>query len=220
MRSPTRSARRRGGGAAHARGTLRRVTTPSDATSDADLVRAIAAGGGPAVGGDPAEAHLCRRFAPRIRLYGLRHLHDEERARDLVQSVLLAVLVAARAGRVEDPERIDRFILGTCRNTSMRMREVDARAASVATEELDVAVFLPETERIETGALVRCLGALDARSRTVVHLSFHEQRSADEIAKALETTPGNVRVVRHRAIASLRRCLDGAGASSHGEAPP
>jgi RNA polymerase sigma-70 factor (ECF subfamily) len=138
-------------------------------------------------------------------------LRDEERARDLVQAVLLAVLVAAREGRIEDPDRFDRFVLGTCRNASMRTREVDARATPVTTEELDVLTFLQETEFVDTGALVHCLAALDLRGRMVVNFSFYEDRSADEIAKALETTAGNVRVLRHRAIAALRRCLDGPG---------
>jgi RNA polymerase sigma-70 factor, ECF subfamily len=184
-----------------------------EAISDAEIVRTIAtltgAGDSRAEDGKKAEAELCRRFAPRIRLYGLRHLRDEERARDLVQAVLLAVLVAARAGRIEDAERVDRFVLGTCRNASLRMREIAARAILVADEELDVAPFLQETEFIETGALVRCVAALDLRGRMVVTMSFLEQRSAEEIAKALETTAGNVRVLRHRAIAGLRRCLDG-----------
>ena len=197
-----------------------------EASSDAELVRTIAAlcGAGDmhAEGVKRAEAELCRRFAPRIRLYGLRHLRSEDRARDLVQTVLLAVLVAARAGRVEDAERIDRFVLGTCRHTSMRMRDVAARATLVGDEEslvrdfpgsLDVTPFLPETEFIDTGKLVGCIAALDLRGRVVVTMSFLEERSADEIAKALETTAGNVRVVRHRAIGALRRCLDGAAAT-------
>jgi RNA polymerase sigma-70 factor (ECF subfamily) len=202
------------------------MTALGEETSDAELVRVIAAqhaaGGVRAEGGSRAEADLCRRFAPRIRLYGFRHLRDEERARDLVQAVLLAVLVAVRGGRVEDPEHFDRFVLGTCRNTSMRMREIDARATAVPTEELDVSTFLPETEFVETGALVHCLLALDLRGRMVVNLSFCEERSAEEIARMLETTPGNVRVLRHRAIAALRRCLDGAGVASddgHGNDP-
>ena len=61
----------------------------------------------------------------------------------------------------------------------------------------------------ETMALVRCMAALELRGRMVVMLSFFEERSAQEIANALETTAGNVRVVRHRAVAALRRCLDG-----------
>jgi RNA polymerase sigma-70 factor (ECF subfamily) len=196
------------------------MTALVEGTSDAELVRMIAAKhtSAQAVGG--AEAELCKRFAPRIRLYGLRHLRTEESARDLVQAVLLAVLVAAREGRVEDPEKFDRFVLGTCRNTTKRMREIDARATPVPTEELDVSSFLERTEFIDAGALVRCVAALDLRGRTVVVLSFVEERSADEIAKTLETTAGNVRVLRHRAVAALRRCLDGAGVADGQEKSP
>ena len=71
---------------------------------DGELVRLIAAG---AADAPAAEAELCRRFAPRIRLYGLRHLRDEDRARDLVQAVLLAVLQAAR-GRAHRRSRAGR----------------------------------------------------------------------------------------------------------------
>src|SRR5262245_3162106 len=81
--------------------------------SDAELVRCIADGAGDA---RSAEAELCLRFVERVRLYGLRHLRTEERAADLAQSVLLAVLEAARAGRLQDHERVDRFVLGTCRH--------------------------------------------------------------------------------------------------------
>src|SRR6187551_3775066 len=91
--------------------------------SDAQLARRAATGSDRA-----AEAELCRRFGPRIRLYGLRHLRDEDRARDLVQTVLLAVLQAARAGRITDPERVDRFMLGTCRNVALRMRDAERRS--------------------------------------------------------------------------------------------
>jgi RNA polymerase sigma-70 factor (ECF subfamily) len=57
----------------------------------------------------------------------------------------------------------------------------------------------------------RCLHRLDARARTVLHLAFTRDKPAAEIARVLETTAGNVRVLRHRAVAQLRRCLDGDG---------
>ena len=101
---------------------------------DAELIRIIARGatdGG--LAGSPdvrrAEAELCRRFVPRIYLYGRRHLRDEERARDLVQAVLLVVLQAARAGRMAEPEHADRFMLGTCRHLAARVRTAEARSA-------------------------------------------------------------------------------------------
>jgi RNA polymerase sigma-70 factor (ECF subfamily) len=172
-----------------------------DAT-DAELVRLVADA---AEGARDAEAELCRRFAPRIRLYGLRHLRDEDRARDLVQAVLLAVLVAVRARRVEDPDRIGRFVLGTCRNVSQRVRETEARAEPLASV---AELRASEVERVDLGALMRCFGRLDERGRLVVSLTFQQDRSADEVAARLGTTAGNVRVLRHRAVAALRRCID------------
>ena len=194
-----------------------------ETVTDADLVRKIAAGSG--AGGAmadalrKAEAELCQRFAPRIRLYGLRHLRDEDRSRDLIQAVLLALLVAVRSGRIAEPEHVDRFVLGTCRNTTMRMREQGARATPVEEEKLDVASFLQNTELIDASALVQCVAALDARGRMVVTMSFFEERSPDQIATSLATSAGNVRVLRHRAIAALRQCLDGRGAALGAGAP-
>jgi len=39
-------------------------------------------------------------------------------------------------------------------------------------------------------------------------LSFMEECASDDIAARLAISTANVRVVRHRAIAALRRCLD------------
>jgi RNA polymerase sigma-70 factor (ECF subfamily) len=173
--------------------------------TDGQLVRRIASGNG----ARDAEAELCRRFLGRARLYGLRHLRNDDRAKDLAQVAMLGVLEAIRAGRVEDPDRIDRFILGTCRNAAQRMREREERAALTPDGELDLLAAVPDREMIDTGILVRCIAELDPRSRTVVHMSFFQQCPAEEIATSLATTAGNVRVLRHRAVADLRRCVDG-----------
>ena len=54
---------------------------------DAALARAIAQA---QPGRAPeAEAELCRRLAPRGRLYGLKHLRDEHAAADLMQQVMM-----------------------------------------------------------------------------------------------------------------------------------
>jgi RNA polymerase sigma-70 factor (ECF subfamily) len=177
-----------------------------DSAPDAELVRRVSAGG---EGARRDEAELCRRFAPRARLYGRRHLRDADQARDLVQAVLVVLIEAVRGARIEDPERVDRFVLGTCRNVTARMRDGDRRAVLVDPVDLEVAAAMPTLERLDAQALYRCATALDARSRTIVNMSFHDEASADEIAALLGTTAGNVRVLRHRAIAQLRTCLDG-----------
>src|SRR6187200_1041658 len=85
----------------------------SDAVDDAALARRIIAC---APDRDRlAEAELCRRLGPRIRLYGLKHLRDKASAADLMQDVLVMVLQKLREGAVREPERVASFVLGTAR---------------------------------------------------------------------------------------------------------
>ena len=54
-----------------------------------------------------------------------------------------------------------------------------------------------------------CLRRLAERERSVIVLSFYEERTAADVASMLGTTAGNVRVIRHRGLARLRSCVDG-----------
>src|SRR6185503_7719622 len=89
--------------------------------SDADLAPRIAAGD------REAEAEMCRRMGPRIRLYGLRHLRSPAAADDLVQQVLMKVLEALRAARLREPDKLAPFVLGTCRMTVVEQRRSTRR---------------------------------------------------------------------------------------------
>src|SRR5262252_3496706 len=89
--------------------------------SDADLAPRIAEGD------REAEAEMCRRMGPRIRLYGLRHLRSSSAADDLMQQVLLKVLEALRSARVREPDRLAHFVLGTCRMTVLDLRRSSRR---------------------------------------------------------------------------------------------
>ena len=75
-------------------------------------------------------------------------------------------------------------------------------------DEIELGSVMPDTERLDARALYRCMSQLEPRGRAVLHLSFQEERSPDEIASALGTTTANVRVLRHRAVAQVRACLD------------
>jgi RNA polymerase sigma-70 factor (ECF subfamily) len=48
----------------------------------------------------------------------------------------------------------------------------------------------------------------------VIVLSFYDERTSGQIARQLGLTEGNVRVIRHRALAQLHRCLELAPAGS------
>ena len=161
---------------------------------------------------DADEAELFRAFAPRIRLYGLRHLRSEHAADDLVQQVMIIVLESVRAGRVREPERLASFVLGTSRLVAKGLRSGEWRRQGLL-DRFGPTMTGDEQEHatsLDLDRLRRCLGGLPARELTVVVLTFYAERSGDEIASELGTTSGNVRVVRHRAIERLQGCMGAA----------
>ncbi|HSL17593.1 MAG TPA: sigma-70 family RNA polymerase sigma factor [Methylomirabilota bacterium] len=174
--------------------------------ADADLARRIAG-----AGEEPAafeEAELCRRFARRLYLYGLRHLRAEDRARDLVQEVLLLTLEKLRAGAVREPERIGSFILGAARMTSRAMARAGAREDDLAAAgEVAAAADALRADPLARDLVVRCLEALAERQRTVIVLTYYAEQSTAAIASSLGLSANNVRVIRHRGVAQLRTCL-------------
>lgn len=178
---------------------------------DAALARAVAAAA-PGVDSE-AEGELYRRLAPRVRLYGLRHLRDRQAAADLVQQVMLMTLERLRAGRVREPERLASFVLGTCRMVVLEMRRGTRRreALLAAYWPAEEAVDAPESAALDAEKLAGCLEALAERERSVLVHTFFAEQSADEVAQALALTAGNVRVIRHRALARLRGCMEGEG---------
>jgi RNA polymerase sigma-70 factor (ECF subfamily) len=182
-----------------------------DAT-DSDVARAIAAGAGTA---GAAETELYRRFAPRVRLYGLRHLRDEDLARDLMQQVLLLTIQKLRDRAVRDMDMIGSFILGASRMLAVNLKRRDRRREAL----LDTFSFeqpaVSAAPTIDDGQeLEHCLSMLAERERTVVLATFYADRSSREIAQSLGVSEGNVRVIRSRAIDRLRACMGAAERAS------
>ena len=171
---------------------------------DADLVRQIGSGRD-----REAEAELFRRMAPRIRLYGLRHLRDEHASEDLTQQVLITTLEALRAGRLREPEKLVSFILGTCRMTVLDLRRNSQRREGLLERfgaDL-LAPVAPSMPRLDHEELTRCLQNLKERERTVVVLTFYDEQTGEDVAGFLGVSEANVRVIRHRAIHQLRDCM-------------
>lgn len=174
---------------------------------DGELARCIIAAA-PATG-SAAEAEICRRFAPRIRLYGLRHLRSEAAAADLVQEVLLLTLRKLRAGAVREPERIASFILGMCRQVVIDRRRSGARRERILdTFATDLSTLThDDTYSLDSERLQHCLERLPERERTVLVMTFYDDRSAEAVGAELGLSAGNVRVIRHRGIERLRTCM-------------
>jgi RNA polymerase sigma-70 factor, ECF subfamily len=162
-----------------------------------------------------AESELCRRFAPRIRLYGLRHLRSEAAAADLVQDVLLMTLQKLRAGVLREPDKLASFILGTCRQVTIDSRRGDRRREQILeafAESLPSTVEISD-DSLDATRLAQCLERLAERERSVLMMTFYDDRPADEVGAALGLSGGNVRVIRHRGIERLRSCMNVAEAT-------
>jgi RNA polymerase sigma-70 factor (ECF subfamily) len=177
------------------------------ALDDGALARRIAGAG--ATPDSSAEAELYRRLAPRVRLYGMRHLRDRTAAADLAQQVLLMTIERLRAGEVREPERIASFVLGACRMTVIEMKRGERRREDLLEvwSDKEQVFEAPEPVALDPDRLAGCLEALAERERSVVVLSFFADKPADEVGSELGITGGNVRVIRHRALGRLRDCM-------------
>jgi RNA polymerase sigma-70 factor, ECF subfamily len=155
------------------------------------------------------EAQLYRLLAPRLRRYGLRHLRDAEAASDLMQHVMVLALERLRGGQVREPERIVSFVLGACRTTVLEMRSRHARREELLERHGDMLAIadIAVQPRHDHDRVAECLERLPERERSVILMSFYEERPADDVAGTLGLTAGNVRVIRHRGIAKLRACV-------------
>lgn len=184
------------------------ASDPDIPLDDATLARRVAQ-----AAPDPdreAEAELCRRLAPRVRLYGLRHLRNEAAAADLTQQVLLMMIERLRGGTVREPERLASFVFGMCRMVVLELRRGQARRDHLL-EVYGEALAPPDPQppNIDHPRVAHCLERLPERERTVLLLTFYDDLPADTLAQQLDLSPANIRVIRHRGLDRLRACVMG-----------
>lgn len=172
------------------------------AEPDPEVTLALRIVGAGAVRDIEAETALYRHLAPRVRRYGLRHLRDASAADDLMQQVMLLALDQLRTGRVREPERVVSFIFGSCRTLVLAMHRKESRreallelhGESLASAEITVA------PRHDHERVARCLDALRERERSVLLMSFYDEKPAEVVAGELGLTAGNalsMRCARH-----------------------
>lgn len=187
------------------------TTAPPAADSpEAQLARRIAAAP-PGAARSEAESELYRLLAPRIRRYGLRHLRDAHAAADLAQHVMVLTIERLRDGTLREPERVLSYVLGTSRLTVMDQRRGERRREALLERHGDA--LLPEpaatvAPSLDHHRVANCLERLPERERAVLVMSFYDDQPSDAVGRELGLTPGNVRVIRHRGIDKLRRCVE------------
>ncbi len=179
--------------------------------TEAELARCIAQSA-PGCATD-AETTLYRRYAPRARLFGLRHLRDAQAAADFMQQVMLMTIEQLRCGKLKDPDKLGSFIFGLCRMVMLELRRGGARRKGILERyQSHLATVDPvEPAALDGDRVARCLEGLPERERAVLIMTFYEERPAQDVAAILGLTPGNVRVIRHRGLIRLRQCMTGGG---------
>jgi len=157
-----------------------------------------------------AEAELYRLLAPRARRFGLRHLRDAHAAADLMQHVMTLTIEQLRSGRLREPERVLSFVLGACRLTVMDQRRVERRREDLLRRYADALPIadLQIAPRLDHQRVADCLERLPERERSVLVMTFFDDQPSDAVGAQLGFSAGNVRVIRHRGIDKLRRCVD------------
>lgn len=178
------------------------------AATDAMLADAVASADAGAA--HEEEAELYRRFAPRVRLYGLKHLRDAAAAQDLVQQVFVVTIERLRRGEVRKVESIGSFILGTSRTVAADLRRTTERRDRLMDAFADRSSSVaPAEDALDALRVEQCLNSLPARDRTLLVLTFYAEKNAVDIASDLQMAAGAVRVARHRALTRLRECVVG-----------
>ena len=175
------------------------------AAADGVLARAIAR---QPAGVPGAEAELCARFAKRVRLYGMRHLKNQDAALDLAQDVMILTIQKLRAGEVREPDRIGSFILGSARMMVHEQHRGRSRE-DLFGDDFPVGLEFTQNEPDSFAAdrLKKCLDSLAERERAILMLTYYAEQSTATIAGSLGIEAGNVRVIRHRGMENLRDCI-------------
>lgn len=178
---------------------------------EAGVARRIAAAA-PGTARD-AEAELYRLLAPRVRRYGLRHLRDAHAAADLMQHVMALTIERLRKGELREAGRVLSFVLGACRLTVMEQRRGERRREELLQRYADALPIadLQIAPRLDHRRVADCLERLPERERSVLVMTFYDDQPSETVATELGLSAGNVRVIRHRGIDRLRRCVDAGG---------
>jgi len=162
-------------------------------------------------GDSAAEEILARHYARRVHALSLARLRDPDLAQELVQETIIAVILALRAGRLRQPEKLTGFVLSTARNQIANHFRSEGRKPPM--EEATDAIAAPAMEDLLATAerhrtLHLALGRLDRIDQEILRLNLVEHVRPDQIALRTGLSPESVRQRKSRALRKLGLCLE------------
>ncbi|MEP7362826.1 MAG: sigma-70 family RNA polymerase sigma factor [Acidobacteriota bacterium] len=158
-----------------------------------------------------AEDAFAQHFSRRVYALAWARLRNEELARELAQDILIAVIVALRAGRVREAEKLTGFVLATARNRIANHFREESRKPAM--EEATEAIAAPRLEdRLEAGQrreqLRKALQRLEPLDRAILRLNLVEQVRPEEIGSRTGLSAESVRQRKSRAIRKLGEWME------------
>ena len=172
------------------------MTAVSVQERDEDL--AIQAGSGDR----PAFAELVRRFTPLLWRTCRRLLGHASEAEDALQESFLKVWQGLPRYRPEG--RLVGWLLSITQRVCIDRLRARRDWAELSAEPVAPSAPLTLADRDE---IAGALGLLAPRERALIHAKYTLGLSGPEIAVEFSLSPGNVRVLLHRALRSLRVAL-------------
>jgi RNA polymerase sigma-70 factor (ECF subfamily) len=168
-----------------------------------------------AAGDELAFQRLFALLAPRVRAFFLRSFSDSAVADDLMQTTFLKLHRARESYRPEQPLKPWLFtIAASVRRDELRRRyrlppHVSESELEQAEPRLPTELQAGEglAEAAPSDAVRAAIEQLPESQRVVLHLHCYEELTFEEIAAALGTSAGAVRVRASRAYERLRKEL-------------
>jgi RNA polymerase sigma-70 factor (ECF subfamily) len=190
-----------------------RDRTTTDERSDVDRRLSAALDTGAR---DRAIEILVNEYGEHVYRYCRRMLGDEADADDVSQIVFMQAFEGIHGLSSVDKARA--WLLGIARHRSLDRIKSRRRGPKIL-DDKEIQRAMDEQAPREVGlddpsarkALDDCLDRLDARSRAVVVMRFHDQMPYEEIGRLVDDTPGALRVRVTRALPALRDCLGSKG---------
>lgn len=180
---------------------------PRDGTADADLVAHARAGD------DRAYAAIYARYHRSVHQVARARLGAQGDPADVVQEAFTAAW--RRLDTLRDPDRLHPWLMQIARRTAIdhgrryRRRPVDLGDDLIAPVEDDGPSPEDLAELTELAArLDVAVAGLSRRDATAIVLAARFGLGPEGIAEALRVTPGNAKVILHRARRRLRAALD------------
>jgi len=186
-------------------------TSVSQRRREGDLLQAIARGD------QDALRQLYRAFERPLYTLGIRWLHDQALAEELVQEVTLRIW---RRASSFDPSKgaASSWIFGVARNVASDLGRARLRVPTPV-EDLVVPATEPWNEESswQQWQIASAIQTLPVEQQRIIHLAYVLQFTQSEIAKALDIPLGTVKTRLYQGLRALRSMLAELGITEGGE---